>query len=48
MTALFRSAFTYSRYGFSAAFAFVIFAILLVFTFIYVRKTNVLKGALES
>ena len=48
VTALFRSAFTYSRYGFSAAFAFVIFAILLVFTFIYVRKTNVLKGALES
>lgn len=48
VTALFRSAFQYSRYGFSAAFAFVIFAILLVFTIYYVRKTNVLKGALGS
>ena len=48
VTALFRAAFTYTRYGFAAAFAFVIFGILLVFTFFYVRKTNVLKGALES
>ena len=48
VTALFRAAFQYSRYGFSAAFAFVIFAILLGFTFFYVRKTNVLKGAMES
>ena len=48
VTALFRAAFTDQRYGFAAAFAFVIFAILLVFTFFYVRKTNVLKGALES
>jgi arabinogalactan oligomer / maltooligosaccharide transport system permease protein len=48
VTALFRAAFQNSRYGFSAAFAFVIFAILLAFTFYYVRKTNVLKGAMES
>ncbi len=48
VTALFRAAFTDQRYGFAAAFAFVIFGILLVFTFFYVRKTNVLKGALES
>ncbi len=48
VTALYRAAFQYSRYGYSAAFAFVIFAILLVFTIFYVRKTNVLKGALES
>ena len=48
VTALFRAAFTYTRYGFAAAFAFVIFGILLVFTFFYVRKTDVLKGALES
>jgi arabinogalactan oligomer/maltooligosaccharide transport system permease protein len=45
VTALYRAAFQYSRYGFSAAFAFVIFGILMVFTLFYVRKTNVLKGA---
>ena len=48
VTALYKAAFFQSRYGFSAAFAFVIFAILLGFTFFYVRKTNVLKGAMES
>ncbi len=47
VTALFRAAFQYTRYGFAAAFAFVIFAILLVFTIVYVRRTNVLKGAYE-
>jgi arabinogalactan oligomer/maltooligosaccharide transport system permease protein len=46
--AFYRAAFQYSRYGFAAAFAFVIFGILLLFTIFYVRKTNVLKGALES
>ena len=45
VTALYRAAFQYSRYGFAAAFAFVIFAILLVFTVVYVRRTNALKGA---
>ena len=45
VTALYRAAFQYSRYGFSAAFAFVIFAFLMVFTIFYVRKTGVLKGA---
>ncbi len=45
VTALYRAAFQYSRYGFSAALAFVIFAFLMVFTIFYVRKTNVLKGA---
>ena len=48
VTALYRAAFSFQRYGFAAAFAFVIFAILLAFTFFYVRKTNVLKGAMES
>jgi arabinogalactan oligomer/maltooligosaccharide transport system permease protein len=48
VTALYRAAFQDSRYGFAAAFAFVIFGILLLFTIFYVRKTNVLKGALES
>jgi arabinogalactan oligomer/maltooligosaccharide transport system permease protein len=43
VTALYRAAFQYSRYGFAAALAFVIFAILLAFTIFYVRRTNVLK-----
>ena len=48
VTALYRAAFTYSRYGYAAAFAFVIFAILMVFTVFYVRRTNALKGATDS
>jgi arabinogalactan oligomer/maltooligosaccharide transport system permease protein len=48
VTALYRSAFEYNRFGFSAAFAFVIFALLLAFTIWYVRYTKVLKGAYES
>jgi arabinogalactan oligomer/maltooligosaccharide transport system permease protein len=48
VTALYRTAFEQFRYGFSAAFAFVIFLILLAFTIWYVRATNVLKGAYES
>jgi arabinogalactan oligomer/maltooligosaccharide transport system permease protein len=47
VTALYRAAFQFSRFGFAAAFAFVIFAILLLFTVFYVRKTNALKGAYE-
>ncbi len=37
VTALFRSAFEYNRYGFAAAFALVIFMILLVFCVVYMR-----------
>ncbi len=48
VTALYRAAFEFNRFGFSAAFAFVIFLILLAFTIWYVRATNVLKGAYES
>ena len=48
VTALYRTAFEQNRFGFSAAFAFVIFLILLAFTIWYVRATNVLKGAYES
>jgi len=48
VTALYRAAFEDNRFGFSAAFAFVIFLILLAFTLWYVRATNVLKGAYES
>lgn len=47
VTALFRQAFQYSRYGDAAAFAFVIFVILLVFTVFYIRRTGSLKGAYE-
>jgi arabinogalactan oligomer / maltooligosaccharide transport system permease protein len=47
VTALYRAAFQFSRYGFAAAFAFVIFAILMLFTIVYVKKTNALKGAYE-
>ena len=47
VTALYRAAFQYTRFGFAAAFAFVIFGILMLFTIFYVRKTNALKGAYE-
>jgi arabinogalactan oligomer/maltooligosaccharide transport system permease protein len=47
VTALFRQAFQYNRYGDAAAFAFVIFLILLVFTVFYIRRTGSLKGAYE-
>ena len=48
VTALYRAAFQDTRYGFAAAFAFVIFGILLLFTIFYVRKTNVAEGSLRS
>jgi len=44
VTALFRAAFEYNRYGFSAAFAIVIFLILFVFSAFYVRFTGALKS----
>ena len=44
VTALFRSAFEYNQYGFAAAFAIVIFAILLIISLIYIRATGGLKG----
>jgi arabinogalactan oligomer/maltooligosaccharide transport system permease protein len=47
VTALFRQAFQYSRFGDAAAFAFVIFLLLLAFTVVYIRKTGSLKGAYE-
>jgi arabinogalactan oligomer/maltooligosaccharide transport system permease protein len=48
VTGLFRAAFQYNRYGFSAAFAFVVFTLLLLFTIFYMRYTKSLKGAYES
>jgi arabinogalactan oligomer/maltooligosaccharide transport system permease protein len=47
VTALFRQAFQYNRYGDAAAFAFVIFLLLLAFTVVYIRRTGSLKGAYE-
>ncbi|NPV57702.1 MAG: sugar ABC transporter permease [Anaerolineae bacterium] len=44
VTGLFRAAFQYNRYGFSAAFAFVIFAILVIYSIFYLRATGTLKG----
>jgi arabinogalactan oligomer / maltooligosaccharide transport system permease protein len=48
VTGVYRAGIQYTRFGFGAAFAFVVFAILLVFTVWYVRQTKVLKGAYES
>lgn len=47
VTALFRQAFQYNRFGDAAAFAFVIFLILLAFTIVYIRRSGTLKGAYE-
>jgi len=44
VTALFRAAFEYNRYGFSAAFALVILLILFVFSLTYIRVTGGIKG----
>jgi arabinogalactan oligomer/maltooligosaccharide transport system permease protein len=47
VTALFRAAFEYNRYGFSAAFALVIFVILFVFSVFYIRVTGGLRSVYE-
>ncbi|HIP95718.1 MAG TPA: sugar ABC transporter permease [Anaerolineae bacterium] len=47
VTALFRAAFEYNRYGFSAAFAIVIFAILFIFAVLYIRTIGGMKGVYE-
>lgn len=44
VTALFRAAFEYNRYGFSAAFAFVIFFLLLTYSVVFAKTTGALKG----
>lgn len=44
VTALFRAAFEYNRYGFAAAFAVVIFLILLIFCLIYMRVVKLDLG----
>ena len=47
VTALFRAAFNFNQYGFSAAFALVIFAVLFSLTLIYVKWTGALKGVTD-
>ena len=47
VTGLFRAAFQYNRYSFAAAFAFVIFFILVVYSVAYLKATGALKGARE-
>ncbi|MDH7486198.1 MAG: sugar ABC transporter permease [Anaerolineae bacterium] len=47
VTALFRAAFEYNRYGFSAAFAMVSFLFLFAFAVVYIRVTGALKGVYE-
>jgi arabinogalactan oligomer/maltooligosaccharide transport system permease protein len=47
VTALFRSAFQYFNLGDAAAFAFVLFGILLIFSVVYIRATGGLRGAYE-
>jgi arabinogalactan oligomer/maltooligosaccharide transport system permease protein len=47
VTALYRAAFEYNRYGFAAAFALVIFLVLLVFSIFYIRFTGAMKGVTE-
>jgi arabinogalactan oligomer/maltooligosaccharide transport system permease protein len=47
VTGLFRAAFQYNQYGFSAAFAFINFAVLLAYSLIYLRLFGGLKGAYE-
>lgn len=44
VTGLFRAAFQYNRYSFAAAFAFVIFFILVIYSVIYLKYTGALKG----
>ncbi len=47
VTGLFRAAFTFNQYGFAAAFALVIFAILFMLSLWYVKVTGALKGVNE-
>jgi len=47
VTGLFRAAFQYNRYGFAGAYAFAIFAVLLLFVIFYVRRSGALKSVHE-
>lgn len=47
VSSMYKAAFQFYRYGFTAMFALVIFAILFVFTLIYLRTSGGLKSAIE-
>ncbi|MEW6028391.1 MAG: sugar ABC transporter permease [Chloroflexota bacterium] len=47
VSSMYKAAFQFYRYGFTAMFALVIFIILLVFTLIYLRASGGLKSATE-
>ncbi len=47
VTSMYKAAFSFYRYGFTAMFALVIFIILLVFALIYLRVTGGLKSVTE-
>jgi arabinogalactan oligomer / maltooligosaccharide transport system permease protein len=47
VSSMYKAAFSFYRYGFTAMFALVIFIILLIFTVIYLRASGGLKSATE-
>jgi len=47
VSSMYKAAFSFYRYGFTAMFALVIFVILLIFTLIYLRVSGGLKSAAE-
>jgi arabinogalactan oligomer/maltooligosaccharide transport system permease protein len=47
VSSMYKAAFSFYRYGFTAMFALVIFVILLIFTLIYLRASGGLKSATE-
>lgn len=47
VSSMYKAAFSFYRYGFTAMFALVIFIILLIFTLIYLRASGGLKSATE-
>ncbi len=47
VSSMYKAAFQFYRYGFTAMFALVIFVILLIFTLIYLRASGGLKSATE-
>jgi arabinogalactan oligomer/maltooligosaccharide transport system permease protein len=48
VTALYNAAFGFSKYGFAAMFSLVIFAILFIFAYAWIRYSGALKGVYES
>jgi arabinogalactan oligomer/maltooligosaccharide transport system permease protein len=48
VTGVYRAGIEFARFGFGAAFAFVVFGVLLIFTIWYVRQTKVLRGTYDS